>query len=60
MARKLGQRVVISCFKFSGNMLIAEQAGFSYKYYQAIEAGRKRELRLSTLDRLAKAHGMET
>jgi transcriptional regulator with XRE-family HTH domain len=38
----------------------AEESGISYKYYQAVEAGRKRDLRLSTLDRLAKAHGMET
>ncbi len=37
----------------------AEQAGFSYKYYQAVEAGRKRDLRLSTLERLAQAHGLE-
>ena len=37
----------------------AEKAGISYKYYQAVEAGRKRELRLSTLERLARAHGME-
>jgi transcriptional regulator with XRE-family HTH domain len=37
----------------------AEQAGFSYKYYQAVEAGRKRDLRLSTLERLAEAHGTE-
>lgn len=37
----------------------AEQAGFSYKYYQAVEAGRKRDLRLSTLERLAEAHGVE-
>ena len=37
----------------------AEKAGFSYKYYQAIEAGRKKELRLSTLERLAKAYGLE-
>jgi transcriptional regulator with XRE-family HTH domain len=37
----------------------AEQAGFSYKYYQAVEAGRKRDLRLSTLERLAEAHGIE-
>lgn len=37
----------------------AEQAAISYKYYQAIEAGRKRDLRLSTLERLAKAHGLE-
>ncbi|MEO5912695.1 MAG: helix-turn-helix transcriptional regulator [Luteolibacter sp.] len=37
----------------------AEQSGISYKYYQAVEAGRKQDLRLSTLDRLATAHGME-
>jgi transcriptional regulator with XRE-family HTH domain len=37
----------------------AEESGISYKYYQAVEAGRKRDLRLSTLDRLAKAHGMD-
>jgi transcriptional regulator with XRE-family HTH domain len=38
----------------------AEESGISYKYYQAVEAGRKKDLRLSTLDRLAKAHGLET
>lgn len=37
----------------------AEVAGMSYKYYQAVEAGRKRDLRLSTLERLAKGHEME-
>jgi transcriptional regulator with XRE-family HTH domain len=37
----------------------AEKAGISYKYYQAVEAGRKRELRLSTLERLAAAYGLE-
>lgn len=37
----------------------AEASGISYKYYQAVEAGRKRDLRLSTLERLAKAHRME-
>lgn len=37
----------------------AEEAQISYKYYQAVEAGRKIDLRLSTLERLAKAHGME-
>ena len=31
----------------------------SYKYYQAVEAGRKMELRLSTVERLAKAYGLE-
>ena len=37
----------------------AELAEISYKYYQAIEAGRKIDLRLSTLERLAKAHGLD-
>jgi len=37
----------------------AEKSGMSYKYYQAVEAGRKRDLRLSTLERLASAHGLE-
>ena len=36
----------------------AEASGISYKYYQAVEAGRKKELRLSTLERLAHAHGI--
>jgi len=37
----------------------AERSGISYKYYQAVEAGRKRDLRLSTIIRLAEAHGLE-
>lgn len=37
----------------------AEMAGISYKYYQAVEAGWKRELRLSTLERLARSYGIE-
>lgn len=37
----------------------AEKSGISYKYYQAVEAGRKKDLRLSTLERLAKAYQME-
>jgi len=37
----------------------AERAGMSYKYYQQIEAGRKRDLRLSTLEKLARAHAMK-
>ena len=37
----------------------SELSGISYKYYQAIEAGRKRDLRLSTLERLARAYGLE-
>jgi transcriptional regulator with XRE-family HTH domain len=35
----------------------AERIGLSYRYYQQIELGKKREIRLSTLDRLA--HGLE-
>jgi transcriptional regulator with XRE-family HTH domain len=37
----------------------AEKAGMSYKYYQAVEAGRKRDLRLSTLEKLAAAYRIE-
>lgn len=37
----------------------AEHAQISYKYYQAIEAGRRMDLRLSTLERLANAHDLE-
>jgi len=37
----------------------SERSGISYKYYQAVEGGRKRDLRLSTLERLAKAYGIE-
>ena len=37
----------------------AELSGISYKYYQAVEAGRKPNLRLSTLERLASAYGLQ-
>jgi len=37
----------------------AEAAGLSYKYYQQIEAGRKRDLRLSTLTKIAGALRIE-
>ena len=37
----------------------AELSGISYKYYQQIEIGRKPDLRLSTLVRLARAYGIE-
>ena len=36
----------------------AERANMSYKYYQQIEIGKKRDLRLSTVERLALAHGI--
>ena len=37
----------------------AQRAGMSYKYYQAVVAGRKRNLRLSTLEKLAAAYGLD-
>jgi transcriptional regulator with XRE-family HTH domain len=37
----------------------AERTGISYKYYQAVETGVKKELRISTLERLAAAYGIE-
>lgn len=37
----------------------AEKAGLGYKYYQHVEAGRRRDIRLSTLEKLAKACELE-
>lgn len=37
----------------------AERAGLGYKYYQTVEAGRRRDVRYSTLEKLAKACGLE-
>lgn len=37
----------------------AEKAGLKYKHYQAIEAGRKSDIRFSTLEKLSKACGLE-
>ncbi len=37
----------------------AERAGLKYKHYQSIEAGRKIDIRLSTLQKLSKACGLE-
>ena len=34
-------------------------AGFNYKYYQEIESGRKKQVLLETVDRLAEAYGLE-
>ena len=36
----------------------AEQAQFSYKYYQGIERGQWTNLRLRTLEKLAKGYGI--
>jgi transcriptional regulator with XRE-family HTH domain len=37
----------------------AEKSGLDYKYYQSVEAGRRRDLRLSTLEKLAAACGLK-
>jgi transcriptional regulator with XRE-family HTH domain len=37
----------------------AEQAKFSYKYYQGIERGQWTNLRLRTLEKLAEGYGIE-
>jgi transcriptional regulator with XRE-family HTH domain len=37
----------------------AEKSGLDYKYYQSVEAGRRRDLRLSTLEKLARACGLK-
>ena len=37
----------------------AERAGLKYKYYQQVEAGRRVDIRFSTLQKLAKACGLE-
>jgi transcriptional regulator with XRE-family HTH domain len=37
----------------------AEQAKFSYKYYQGIERGQWTNLRLRTLEKLAAGYGVE-
>lgn len=36
----------------------SELAGISYKYYQALEAGRKADPRLSTLERVARVYSI--
>jgi transcriptional regulator with XRE-family HTH domain len=37
----------------------SELAGISYKYYQMIEGGRRIDLRLSTLQKLATGYGIQ-
>jgi transcriptional regulator with XRE-family HTH domain len=37
----------------------SEISGISYKYYQAVEAGTKIDLRISTLERLARAYCLQ-
>lgn len=37
----------------------AERAGLTYKHYQQVEAGRKLNITLPTLEKMAKACGLE-
>lgn len=37
----------------------AELAGLKYKHYQAVEAGRKPNIQFSTVEKMAKALGMQ-
>ena len=37
----------------------AERAGMSYKYYQTVEAGRRPNVQLCTLEKLAAAYGLQ-
>ena len=37
----------------------AEHSGMSYKFYQQIESGRKKLIRIDTIQRLANAYGIE-
>ncbi|MBE6412193.1 MAG: helix-turn-helix transcriptional regulator [Opitutales bacterium] len=37
----------------------SEQAGFNYKFYQNLESGRNKYIRLDTIERLAKSYNMQ-
>jgi transcriptional regulator with XRE-family HTH domain len=50
--RELRKRHALTQEKFS------ELSGVAYKYYQLIEGGHRVDLRLSTLEKLAKAYGI--
>jgi transcriptional regulator with XRE-family HTH domain len=50
--RELRKRHSLTQERFS------ELSGVSYKYYQQIEIGQRIDLRLSTLEKLAKAYGI--
>jgi hypothetical protein len=38
---------------------LPRKPGWAHKYYQHVESGRRRDIRLSTMVKLAKACGME-
>ena len=37
----------------------SEISGIAYKYYQALEGGRKRDIRLFTVERVARTYGIQ-
>lgn len=37
----------------------AHLAGIDYKFYQSIEAGRRKELRVSSIEKIAKVYGLQ-
>lgn len=60
MAKRLLARVrEIREAKDLSQETFAEHAGLKYKHYQAMEAGRKIDIRFSTLEKLARACGLE-
>ncbi len=38
---------------------LAKKAGLDYKFYQSIEAGRRKDVRVSTIAKIAKAYDVE-
>jgi transcriptional regulator with XRE-family HTH domain len=60
MAKRLLARVrELRVAKGLTQEVFAEKAGLKYKYYQQVEAGRRVDIRFSTLQKLAKACGLE-
>ncbi len=60
MAKRLMARVWVLRKTFGlSQETFAERAGLKYKHYQSVEAGRKLDLKLPTVEKLAKACGLE-
>lgn len=64
MANKVAKRLVVRVREIREALglsqeAFAERADLKYKHFQAWEAGRKVDIHLSTMEKLAKACGME-
>ena len=64
MANDTAERLLARVKQLRGGLgltqeAFAEKSGLDYKYYQSVEAGRKRDIRLSALEKLAKACGLK-